>query len=55
MFVITQLAHILAFFIFIFNDKSYVCNNFDKKMDGLGTFWAIFSQTHLVTLPLNAN
>jgi hypothetical protein len=42
---ITEVAHIL----FHFFHKHRLCSNFDKKLDW-DRFWAIFSQTHLVTL-----
>jgi hypothetical protein len=33
------------------HSTSYACINFDQKIGG-ATFWATFSQTHLVTLVL---
>jgi hypothetical protein len=39
---------IANFWATFFHGASYVCANCDKK-----TFWVTFSQTHLVTLPVN--
>jgi hypothetical protein len=36
---------------FLFHGKSHVCTYLVERM-GWATFWAIFSQTHLVTLPI---
>jgi hypothetical protein len=43
------IAEVAKTFLGSFVPRSGLCINFDKKMDW-ATFWAAFSQTHLVTL-----